>query len=156
MGSFQMISLPVEPFAPLFDESDPALREKGVRRLLADESPGYPCRVSLADAEVGETVLLLPFTYHDVASPYRASGPIFVRQGARRAAPLPGDVPPMFRHRLQSVRAYDAEAMMVGAEVVAGTDLEGAIMRLFARSEVDYLHVHNASPGCFNCRVIRA
>jgi hypothetical protein len=124
--------------------------------VTVDEKPGYPCRVSLTDAEVGETVLLLPFVHHDVESPYRASGPIYVRRGARRAAPAAGEVPLMFRHRLLSLRAYDRDAMMLNAAAAAGTELEAAISDLFAEPAVAYLHIHNARPGCFNCRVDRA
>ena len=80
----------------------------GARLMLADAEPGFPCRVSLEDAKVGETVLLLPYTHHDVGSPYRASGPVFVRRHAAEARLGPGEVPQMLRHRLLSVRAYDA------------------------------------------------
>jgi hypothetical protein len=61
----------------------------------------------------------------------------------------------MFRHRLLSIRGYDAAAMMVSAEVVNGADLEETIRRLFADENVGYLHIHNARPGCYNCRVVR-
>ncbi len=154
--SFRFVALPFERFAPLFGKSDAELQAAGARRMLADEKPGYPCRVSLADAEVGESVLLLPFTHHDVSSPYRASGPIFVRSGARTATPAAGEIPAMFHHRLLSVRAYDGAAMLVGAEVVSGGELEAAIRTLFAGEGVSYLHIHNARPGCYNCRVERA
>jgi hypothetical protein len=62
----------------------------------------------------------------------------------------------MLGHRLLSVRAYDRMAMMVGAEVVQGAGLETAIRGLLADGRVSYLHVHNAGPGCYNCRVVRA
>jgi len=157
MGSgFQLVALPAEPFAPLFALSDAQLHEIGARRMIVDEKPGYPCRVSLADAEVGETVLLLPFTHHDVPSPYRASGPIFVRRGVATALPAAGEIPLMLQHRLLSLRAYDADAMLIGAEVAEGADLEATIRRLFADEKASYLHVHNARPGCYNCRVVRA
>ena len=154
--SFQFIALPSEQFAPLFNQSDAELQSAGARRMVVDEKPGFPCRVSLADAEVGETVLLVPFTHHDVSSPYQASGPIFVRSSAMTASPAADDIPAMFRHRLLSVRAYDAAAMMVGAEVVNGSELEDSIWRLFANDSVSYMHIHNARPGCYNCRVVRA
>ncbi len=67
-----------------------------------------------------------------------------------------GEVPEMLRHRLLSVRAYDREAMLIGAEVVNGTDLDATVRGLFANEAVAYLHVHNARPGCYNCRVVRA
>jgi hypothetical protein len=123
--------------------------------MVVDEKPGFPCRVSLADAEVGETVLLVSFTHHDVRSPYRASGPIFVRRNAATARPAANEIPLMFRHRMLSIRGYDAAGMMVGADVVDGSELEGAIRRLFADESVNYLHIHNARPGCYNCRVVR-
>jgi hypothetical protein len=155
-AAFQFVALRPEPFAPLFELRDAQLHEMGARRLVVDEKPGFPCRVSLADAEVGETVLLVPFTHHDVRSPYRASGPIYVRQGVKSASPVVGEVPEMLRHRLLSVRAYDREAMLIGAEVVNGTELTGTVDSLFASEAVSYLHVHNARPGCYNCRVVRA
>ena len=155
-GSFQFIALPFDQFAPLFRKSDAELQAMGARRMLVDSMPGFPCRVSLADAEVGETVLLLPFTHHDVPTPYRGSGPIFVRSGVRTATPAVGEIPAMFRHRLLSIRAFDAAGMLIGAEVVNGKDLEGSIKRLFADEQTGYLHVHNAGPGCYNCRVVRA
>lgn len=154
--SFQCIALPSAPFTPLFALSDPELLAIGARRMVADEKPGYPCRVSLADAEVGETVLLVPFTHHDVSSPYRASGPVFVRRGASTARPAAGEIPAMLRHRLLSVRGYDAAAMMTGAEVVNGRELDDSIRRFFGNDNVSYLHIHNAGPGCYNCRVVRA
>jgi hypothetical protein len=67
-----------------------------------------------------------------------------------------GEIPAMFRHRQLSIRAYDAAAMMVGAEVVKGSELEAVIQRLFAIESVSYLHIHNAQPGCYNCHVVRA
>ena len=156
MASFQVNGLPAELFSDWFDLSDEALARRGARRMVVTEKPGFPCRVSLADAEVGETVLLVPFVHHDVPSPYRAAGPIFVRQGVDRARPGRDDVPEMLRRRLLSVRAYDAAAMMVSADVVEGVDLAQEMSRLFEVGTVAYVHVHNARPGCFNCRVDRA
>jgi hypothetical protein len=155
-GSFQITALSFEPFAPLFALSDEELATIGARRMTADRKPGFPCRVSLADAEAGETVLLLPFTHHDVSSPYRASGPIFVRSGARMASPAPDEIPALLAHRLLSVRGYDLAANMIASEVVDGGQVAATIRHLFADERVSYLHLHNARPGCYNCRVVRA
>lgn len=155
-ASFRFVALRAERFASLFGRTDEELQAIGARRVVVDEKPGYPCRVSLADAEVGEVVLAVPFTHHDVSSPYRASGPIFVRSGVVTASPAVDEIPPMFRHRLLSIRGYDADAMMIAAEVVNGTELEDALRRLFAADRVEYVHIHNARPGCYNCRVVRA
>jgi hypothetical protein len=153
--AFQIVALPLEPFAPLFELDDDVLGQRGAHRCVADAKPGYPCRVSLVDAEPGERVILLPHQHHDVASPYRSSGPIYVREHAKRARPVVNEVPDAVRRRLLSVRAYDAAGFMVEAEVTEGAELEGAIDRFFADPKVAYLHLHNARPGCYSCRVDR-
>ena len=154
--SFQFIALPSERFVEMFAQSDEELQKVGARWVVVDEKPGFPCRISLIEAEIGETVLLIPFVHHDVSTAYRGSGPIYIRNGVKTARPAANEVPDMFRPRLLSIRAYDVAAMMVGAEVVNGKELEATIRRLFTNASVSYLHIHNAGPGCYNCRVVRA
>ena len=115
-----------------------------------------PCRISLLDADVGEDVLLLNFPHQAVASPYAASGPIFIRRRATRAFDATNVIPDQQRRRLLSVRAYDERHYIVDAEVAPGTELETLIDRFFADPQVAYLHVHNARRGCYACRVDRA
>jgi hypothetical protein len=153
---FIISPLAAETFRPLIALDDDALAARGIRRVIADQKPGVPCRVSLEDAEPGERVLLIPFTHHDVDSPYRGAGPIYVREAAVTAAPGVDEVPALLRTRLLSVRAYDREAMMVESDVVEGQALGGLIARMFANPDIAYLHVHNAKPGCFSCRVDRS
>ena len=153
--SFRLVALSEKTFAPLFALNDDALAAQGIRRVVAEVDSGYPCRVSLADATPGERLLLLSFTHQPADGPYRSTGPIFVRETAARAFPAVGEVPDAVRRRLLSVRAYDADGMMVDAEVCEGKTLETQITRFFARARVAYLHLHNAKPGCFACHVDR-
>jgi hypothetical protein len=154
--TFRIHALPIEPFAADFDLPDDALRTRGIRRVVADGRPMYPCRVSLQDASAGERLLLLPYLHHDVVTPYRASGPIYVREAAVRAMPDVGEVPALLRSRLLSLRAYDARGMMAWGDVVPGSELEAGIAESFAIERVAYLHLHYAKPGCYACRVERA
>lgn len=153
--SFQFIALPHEQFAPLFSRSDAELQAVGACRMVVDQKPGFPCRVSLVDAEIGETVLLINFTHHDVTTPYRGSGAIYIRNGASTVTPAVNEIPLMFTQRLLSVRGYDAGGMLVDTEVVNGGELKEAIGRQFSNETVNYLHIHNAAPGCFNCSIVR-
>jgi len=155
MSSFRLVGLGADNFEPFFAMSDDELAALGARRVVADESPGFPCRVSLADAEVGDELLLLPFEHLSARSPYRASGPVYVRAHARRAVLEPGVVPPYVTRRLMSVRAYDASDMMVAGEVCEGADVHATLERLMADEAVAYIHLHNARRGCFSCRVER-
>ena len=53
--SFFVIGLAPEPFAPLFALDDAALARRGAHRWTVEARPGVPCRISLEDAEPGET-----------------------------------------------------------------------------------------------------
>ena len=59
------------------------------------------------------------------------------------------------RVRLLSLRAYDAEGMMLDADVVDGKDVESVIIRLFSLPQVAYIHAHNAKRGCYSGRIER-
>ena len=149
-------ALPLSHFAPLFTLDDADLAEHGAKRVIADRNPGFPCRVSLEDAAPGESLVLIRFMHQPTESPYRASGPIFIREAARQASFAVNEVPEQLRLRLLSLRAYTAEALMVDADVVEGRALESLVERLFMNPKVEYLHVHFARAGCYACRIDRA
>jgi hypothetical protein len=157
--NFRISGLPVEPFVPFFAMSDEELLAHGARRVVAraEDAPlMQPCRVSLRDSKPGEVSILLHYPHHVApASPYRASGPIFVREGVRETASFIDHVPAQQRTRLLSVRAYDAAGIMVDAEVAEGSELESIIARMFRRDDVAFLHAHNARRGCYSCRIDR-
>jgi len=153
---FRIRGLDPAPFRPLFELSDAELKARGMVRKHADSFPGFPCRVTLEDAQPGEELLLLNYAHHDVASPYRGTSPIFVRRVAKEAATYVDTLPESVSHRLISVRAYDAEWMMRECEALPGSDAAALIERYFSDPRVAYLHIHNARPGCFACAVERA
>ena len=154
--SFQIHALPETLFGTLFDLSDEELARHSARRAVVEAKPGTPCRVSLADAEIGETVILLNYAHQPHATPYRSTHAIFVREGAKRAHPRPGEVPDALGIRLLSVRAFDGAHDMITADVVDGRGLAGAIEAMFEDPAVAYLHLHYAKAGRFAAGVTRA
>ena len=152
---FRIRGLDPAAFEPLFALDDAQLAARRARRTVADSKPGFPCRVTLDDADPGTPVLLLNYEHLPVDSPYRASHAIYV-SAARQPFDAVNVVPPALRTRLLSVRAFDRNGMMVDADVADGTGLEGLAARLFENDEVDYLHAHFARRGCFAARIERA
>ena len=152
---FQISALQRARFDNVLGLDDEALAALGASRYVVDRKPGFPCRVSLQDAEPGERVILLPFEHQDGGSPYRASGPIFVREAATDVVIPPDVVPELLRTRLLSVRTYNAADLMIEADVVDGVDVERTIERSLDDRRAAYLHVHFARPGCYACRVDR-
>ncbi|MGH8131116.1 MAG: DUF1203 domain-containing protein [Steroidobacteraceae bacterium] len=154
--SYELRGLEPGLFEPYFDLDETALAARGMRWMRVDAPVGFPCRISLEDAPVGESVLLLPFTHQDSRSAYRASGPIFVRRGRSKAARIVDELPPYLTRRPLSVRAYDASDDMIDADIVDGREAAPLIERYLALNEASYLHIHFARRGCFACRVDRA
>lgn len=126
-----------------------------VERHDVTQSPGFPCRVTLDDAKVGETVLLLSYKHNDAASPYAQSGPIFVIEGNTKATSFADEIPPALARRTLSLRAYDYTGSMVEAVVVEGAVAKAEIERMFGDAGVVRIDAHNATRGCFAAHVFR-
>ncbi|MEM9686361.1 MAG: DUF1203 domain-containing protein, partial [Bacteroidota bacterium] len=139
----------------LFSLDQDELSKRGAIRMVVDEKPGYPCRVSLEDASIGEEVILFPYTHHETKSPYQASGPVFIRKNAKVPDLAVNEIPKMLLHRLLSLRVYDKHGMMIHAKTVEGYQLENEVEVIFSDEAAVYIQVHNSSPGCYNCQINR-
>jgi hypothetical protein len=151
--SFRITGLPAQAFAHLFSLSDAQLAEHNAVREIA---PGrYPCRISLTDAEPGDTLILVNHLHQPADSPYRSRHAIYVREGETTYDAVDA-VPDQLRRRTLSVRGFDDAGMITDADLVEGTQLEGLIDRFLGNARTRYLHVHFAKPGCYAARVDRA
>jgi len=154
--SFRISGLAAQEFSALFGMTDAELAARDARRVVADRYPGFPCRVSLVDAQPGESVLLVNYEHLPVPGPFRSRYAVYVREHATEARLGVNEIPPVLQHRLLSLRAFSEAGMLLDADVVEGKAISPALERLLAVPEVAYLHVHNARPGCFAARVDRA
>lgn len=147
--------LPRAPFAPLFALDDAELAGLGARRVVADSDFGFPCRVSLEDAAVGETLILLNHVSHDVAGPYRATHAILVREDAQDVSPIVDGIPPVFARRTLSLRGFAGDGDLIASRVAKPEEHDGAIRELLADPRIDHIDAHNAGHGCFSARIER-
>lgn len=155
--NYVITGLPVEQFQPLFGLSDDALAQQHIVRMTAETPDSYPCRVTLADAQPGDTLLLLNYEYQPAETPYRARHAIFVNETARAPRRFENEMPRILTHRKAiSLRAFDAADMMIDADVVPGAEVENLALKLLENPQVAYLHAHFAGRGCFAARIDRA
>jgi Protein of unknown function (DUF1203) len=162
--SFRVTGLAAQPFAHLYGLDDENLARHNARRYVADTQPGFPCRVSLEDASPGERVLLVHHVHQPAATPFQASHAIYVREDALAPDAAPAATPATFenaipgslRSRTLSLRAFDAEGMMIDADLAEGPDVEKLIERLLGREETAYVHAHYARRGCYAALIERA
>jgi hypothetical protein len=154
--TYQISGLDPSKFDHLSGLSDEELARHGATRMTADTKPGFPCRVTLDDAEPGETLLLVNYCSHEGNNPYRATHAIFVSEGTTEAARFADEIPPALDRRILSLRAFDGDGMMVDAALAQPGEADATIRRLLANSAVDHIDAHNAIRGCFAARVERA
>ena len=152
--AYRIAGLEPEPFEALFGMSDVELAERNARRAVAD-GPGYPCRVSLVEAEPGEALVLVNHVSNDAATPFRAAHAIYVRNGVERGR-YEDEVPAIFATRTLGLRGFDSEGMLRGALLAPPGEADARIRELFERLDVAEIHAHNAALGCFLARVERA
>jgi len=153
--SFQITGLDHRDFARYFAMSADELVANNAVRVTATSSPGFPCRVSLADAEVGDNLVLVNFEHQSGASPYRAAHAIFIRERAVQARPAVDETPAVLRIRTLSLRAFSDAAMIVTADLVEGQNLGAALDRMLADPATAYVHIHYAKYGCYAARADR-
>ena len=154
--NFRITGLAPDPFRRFFGLPDAELAALGIKRYRVDSQPGFPDRIEMKDADIGQSVLLLNHVSQPAHSPYRACHGIFIREGATQAYDAVNQVPEVMRIQLLSLRAFSEEGMMLDGEVVEGQLVEPVIERMLADPAVGYLHVHNAKRGCYSGRIDRA
>lgn len=139
----------------LYTLDEQELKAAGVAKIRVRENPGYPCRISLQDANIDEEVFAFNYEHHQVNSPYRSSGPVFIRLNANEVQLRRNEIPQMLTHRYLSLRVYDEKGSMIDATTVDGKHLKRSIQAIFENKKASYIQVHNAKPGCYNCQVDR-
>jgi hypothetical protein len=153
----------------------PAYRVVAVSEGLAEKvrasrtSPGYghpvheevatgygPCRLCLRDFEVGvEKRLLFTLDPFHGLEPLPLPGPVFIHEEECERYPENGGFPVDIRSHDLTIAAYARGRLLRSEEHIAGKDVEGAIGRLLARDDVDYLHVRDTDAGCYDFRIER-
>lgn len=153
--SFVITGLSPHDFSHLFALTDEELSGRNIVRQTADKKPGFPCRITLEDAEPGEMVLLLNHQSHDAPTPYASRYAIYVREGASAASTYRDELPPVFLNRPIALRLFDGAGMLVGADLGMNGELKAKIEQALARPDVAYIHAHNAMHGCFAAEIRR-
>jgi hypothetical protein len=138
-----------------FADSEALLAEGAIRRTTGD-GDSYPCRVTLQDAEPGETVLLLNYLHADVQTPFRSRHAIFVREGATAASRYEDEAPAYLERRPLSLRGFDRAGMILAAATAEPGGADAGIRGLLDNEEIDYVDVHHAAWGCFLARAERS
>ncbi|MEM8697483.1 MAG: DUF1203 domain-containing protein [Pseudomonadota bacterium] len=153
--TYRIRGIDPQPYRHLFGASEADLEQAGAVRVTAACTPGFPCRVTLTDAEQGEELILINHVSHDVDTPYRSAFAIYMRETADKPAEFVDRLPPVFANRPLSLRAFDSDGMLANAALAMPGQAEAPIHALLADDEIAYIDAHNAAQGCFAARIER-
>lgn len=152
--AYQVSGLSKADFVDLFVMTDDALAQINAKRVRAT-GPGFPCRISLQDAKLGDTLILLHHVSHDVATPYRSAYAIYVNETAADTPPYIDTTPPVFDGRPIALRGFTGEGMLHAASLALPGKADIKIRALLADPDIAYIHAHNAAHGCYSARIDR-
>lgn len=153
--TYAIAGLAPAAFTGLFRLTDAELAARNALRVLVTAHPGFPCRISLEDAAIGETVILLNHVSHDAPTPYRSAYAVYVRDIGKAGA-YRDTLPPVMQGRALGMRAFDQQGMLRTARLALPGQADAAIRELFDDPAIAYIHAHNAAHGCFVAQVDRA
>ena len=154
--TYRISGLEPSQFAHLIGLGEEQLALHGAVRMTVDAFPGFPCRIQLEDAALGDSLLLVNHVSHAGNNPYRASHAIFISESALAAASFENVVPPALDRRILSLRGFDGAGMMVDAALAPPGEADLLVRRMFADEKVDHVDAHTATRGCFMGRFERA
>jgi hypothetical protein len=154
--TFRIFGLGPDMYHHLIGKDEAVLLLYGAERHLVTLSHSAPCRICLDDANIGETVILVSHPHQTASTPYRQSGPIFIRENAPPVWDHVGQVPPALVRRTLSVRGYDARGNMIEADVVEGINVAQTLEGFLSNSLVEEVHIHFARRGCYAAKAVRA
>lgn len=115
-----------------------------------------PCRHCLRNFRIGEERRIL-FTYDpfaDLALP-PLPGPVFIHEEPCDRHPEDGGFPEGLRSHELTLAAYGAQRRLLEEEQVKDGKVETALERIFALSNVEYVHVRDTEAGCYDFRIER-
>lgn len=153
--NFKIAGLPLNTFSRLFALSDDELELHNIIRCKVAAENLFPCRVTLKDAAIGDSVLLMNYEHQPVKNAYQSRHAIYVNEAATGAGVFENEIPAQIQRRLLSIRAFDATDAIVDADVIDGSDARTLIERFLGAQQTSYLHIHFARRGCFAARVDR-
>jgi hypothetical protein len=118
---------------------------------------GAPCRHCLQIIAAGVEKATL-FTYDAFAGveSLPLPGPVYIHAEACERYPENSGFPPQLRNSPRTLNAYARGRQMIATEYVENGNVDAGIEKLFARADVDYIHVRSTTAGCYTFRIERA
>ena len=156
MSRFRCVPIPTETAARWRASGEDDFGN-ALRRSISPGT-GAPCRHCLQNIAKGEAALLGSYHLSGPTGIYWTPSPIFLHEQDCPAYTGENELAPIIRTSLVSVRAYDANQMVLYdlGQVAEGPDADAPLARALADPRTSFINIHTAKPGCLLTRIERA
>src|SRR5271169_5328013 len=118
---------------------------------------GAPCHHCLQIIAAGsEKATLFTYDAFEGLESLPLPGPVYIHAESCERYPENGGFPTALRYSPRTLNAYAQGRRLVAAEYVENGNVDAGIEKLFARADVDYIHVRSTTAGCYTFRIERA
>jgi hypothetical protein len=155
MQTFRVVAIPKELAEYVVKERVAPVYGHPAHAEVA-RGPG-PCRLCLRTFKLGvERRVLFTYDCFQGKEELPLPGPVFIHEAACERYPEDGGFPDDVRAMPVTLNAYGRGRRLLAQEYVTDGRVEGVVERLFARDDVDYIHVRNTQAGCYAFAIERA
>jgi hypothetical protein len=114
-----------------------------------------PCRHCLRIIPAGEQALLFTYDAFEGVEKLPLPGPVYIHAQSCERYPENAGFPAELKNSPRTLNAYAPGRRLMAQEYVENGTVDSAIEKLFARSEVEYIHVRSTTAGCYTFRIER-
>jgi len=114
-----------------------------------------PCRHCLKMIPAGEQATLFTYDAFEGVENLPLPGPVYIHAKSCERYPEDAGFPVELKNSPRTLNAYAAGRRLLAQEYVENGSVDSAIEKLFARSDVEYIHVRSTTAGCYTCRIVR-
>src|ERR1700693_2431055 len=116
---------------------------------------GAPCRHCLKLIPAGEQATLFTYDAFEGIEELPLPGPVYIH--AKSCDRYPGDAgfPAELKNSPRTLNAYAQGRRLLAQEYVENGGVDSAVEKLFARADVEYIHVRSTTAGCYTFRIER-
>ncbi len=114
-----------------------------------------PCRHCLRIIPAGEQALLFTYDAFEGVEKLPLPGPVYIHAQSCERYPEDAGFPAELKNSLRTLNAYAPGRRLIAQEYVENGSVDSAVDKLFARRDVEYIHVRSTTAGCYTFRIQR-
>jgi Protein of unknown function (DUF1203) len=114
-----------------------------------------PCRHCLKIIPAGEQATLFTYDAFEALEKLPLPGPVYIHAKSCERYPEDAGFPAELKSSPRTLNAYAQGRRLLAQEYVENGTVDSAVEKLFARPDVEYIHVRSTTAGCYTFRIER-